>query len=58
MGANRAGENLRRKRKRQIKNLTTKWAAEDKAAAAAAPAKAAPKKAAPKKKAATAKAKE
>ncbi len=35
MGANRAGDNLRRKRKRQIKNLRTQWAAEDKAAAEA-----------------------
>ena len=33
MGANRAGDNRRRKQKRQIKNLTTKWAAEDRAAA-------------------------
>ena len=37
MGANRAGVNLRRKRKRHVKNLKTQWAAEDKAAAAAAP---------------------
>ena len=35
MGANRAGDNLRRKQKRHIKNLRTKWAAEDKAAVAA-----------------------
>ncbi len=39
MGANRAGDNLRRKRKRQIKNLRTQWAAEDKAAAEAEAAK-------------------
>lgn len=32
MGANRAGDNLRRKRKRHVKNLRTQWAAEDKAA--------------------------
>ena len=36
MGANRAGVNLRRRRKRQIKNLKTQWAAEDRAAEAAA----------------------
>lgn len=35
MGANRAGDNLRRKRKRQVKNLRTKWAAEDRAVEAA-----------------------
>jgi hypothetical protein len=52
MGANRAGENLRRKRKRQLKNLKTKWAAEDAAAAGKPVKKAAPKKAAPKKAAA------
>jgi hypothetical protein len=54
MGANRAGENARRKRKRHVKNLKTMWAAQDAKAAAAAPApkKKAAKKAAPKKAAA------
>lgn len=53
MGANRAGENARRKRKRHVKNLKTMWAAQDAKAAGAAPQKkAAPKKAAPKKAAA------
>lgn len=50
MGANRAGENAARKRKRHAKNLKTMWAAQDaKAAAAPAAKKAAPKKAAAKK---------
>ena len=59
MGANRSGENARRKRKRHAKNLRTMWAAQDAKAAGAtatkekaAPKKAAPKKAAPKKAAA------
>jgi hypothetical protein len=34
MGNNRAGANLRKRRKRHVKNLKTQWAAEDKAAAA------------------------
>lgn len=40
MGSNRAGANLRQRRKRHVKNLKTQWAAEDKAAAAAAAPKA------------------
>ena len=52
MGANRAGDNLRRKRKRHVKNLRTQWAAEDKAAEEAKTAvKKAPAKKAPVKKA-------
>ena len=57
MGANRAGDNLRRKRKRHVKNLRTQWAAEDKAAEEAkgavkkAPVKKAAVKKAPAKKA-------
>jgi hypothetical protein len=39
MGANRAGENARRKRKRHVKNLKTMWAAQDAKAAGAAPKK-------------------
>jgi hypothetical protein len=45
MGNNRAGANLRKRRKRHVKNLKTQWAAEDKAAAAAAAPKAKVKKA-------------
>ncbi len=56
MGANRAGENAARKRKRHVKNLKTMWAAQDAKAeaeaAAPAPKKKAVKKAAPKKAAA------
>lgn len=54
MGANRAGENAARKRKRHAKNLRTMWAAQDAKVEAAAPApkKKAVKKAAPKKAAA------
>jgi hypothetical protein len=44
MGNNRAGANLRKRRKRHVKNLKTQWAAEDKAAAAAAAPKAKVKK--------------
>lgn len=52
MGANRAGDNLRRKRKRHVKNLRTQWAAEDKAAEEAkGSVKKAPVKKAPAKKA-------
>lgn|GEM_PF-2649883 len=51
MGANRAGENAARKRKRHVKNLKTMWAAQDAKAAGATATKkkATPKKAAPKK---------
>ncbi len=45
MGANRSGENRRRKVKRHVKNLRTMWEAQDRAAAAAtAPKKKSTKK--------------